>query len=276
MKRIIPFIVFAVFALIISLAGLPASPAYAFDPPWPGGIPWPTTVAWPTASPLTIGVPWSPPSQSFPVYVATPVPPAPALQVTGPLPLPSVAPAVPVAGALPLPPVVGSGSGPLPPIASSSNVAPSSVAPSSVAPSLPDSSGGSTQATAYLAGDTWRTLGAGGVVWYRVGASGEHMDVWLDATPHAGVSMAIFAPNGGDHPIGQGTPFNADPTRLLWSGGHWDGGGYWYARITNSNPVSVQYRVTSSQQDIGNRSCFSYWEYLVNSPNPVYWTECNR
>jgi hypothetical protein len=102
------------------------------------------------------------------------------------------------------------------------------------------------------------------------------MDVWLDATPHTGVSMAIFAPNGGDHPIGHGTPFNADPTRLLWSGGHWDGDGYWYALIVNSNPVPVQYRVTSSQQDISNRSCFSYWENYATSSVPVYWTECNR
>ena len=252
MKRIVPLVALAAFAATALFGGLTASPAYAFDPPWPGGIPWPTTVPWPTASPLTIGVPWSPPIQSYPAYVTTPVPPVVAL---------------PVAGSIPLPPVVVAGSVPSP-----ANPSASYPAASSVAPPMPDAPGGSTQETAYIAGDTWRTLGGGGVVWYRVGASGEHMDVWLDASPHIGVSMSIFAPNGGVEPIGRGTPFNADPTRLLWSGGHWSGSGYWYARITNSSPVSVQYRVTSSQQDISNKTCWSYWEYIGTMP--VYWTKC--
>lgn len=254
MKRIVPLLMLAAFAFAVLLVGLPASSAYAFDPPWPAGLPWPTTVPWPSASPLTIGVPWSPSAQAFPVYVATPVPPA----VTFPL-----------AGPSPVPPVVVSGSV-LPPF-----VRPSSdIAASSVAPPIQNIPGGSTIATAYVAGDTWRTLGVGGVAWYRIGASGEHMDVWLDASPQNGVSMSIFAPNGGDHPIGQGTSYNADPTRLFWAGGHWNGDGYWYARITNNSPVSVLYRVTSSQQDISNRSCWSYWEHIGSAP--VYWTECNR
>ena len=255
MKKIVPLVVLAALAFIVLLLGdLTASPVYAFDPPWPGGIPWPTTVPWPTANPLTIGVPWSPPGQSLPVYAATPLPAANVLPAAEPSPLPPVN----LANNVPLPPLSAASNSPV----------------YGVAPTLPDSSGGATQATAYLADNTWRTLSAGGVVWYRVGASGEHMEVWLDATPHSGVSMAIFAPNGGDHPIGQGTPFNADPTRLVWSGGHWSGGGYWYARITNSNPTSVQYRVSSSEQDISNKSCFSYWETIGTSP--VYWTECNR
>jgi hypothetical protein len=63
MRKTVPLIVLAAFAVLVLLSGLTASPAYAFDPPWPSGIPWPTTVPWPTANPLTIGVPWSPPTQ---------------------------------------------------------------------------------------------------------------------------------------------------------------------------------------------------------------------
>ena len=267
MKRIIPLIMLAVFVVVVLFTSLPASPAYAFDPPWPAGLPWPTTVPWPTANPLTIGVPWSPSAQSFPVYVTTPVPPAVTLPVPRPLPIPPVI----VSGGAPqpaIPPVVVSAGVPQPAIPPSSN----SVAPS-IAPPMLDS-GGSTKASAYVAGDNWRSLSAGASAWYRIGTSGEHMDVWLDASPHTGVSMAIFAPDGGDRPIGQGSPFNADPTRLFWSGGHWSGDGFWYARISNDSPVSVLYRVTSSQQDISNRSCFSYWEHIRTAL--VYWTECNR
>jgi len=98
------------------------------------------------------------------------------------------------------------------------------------------------------------------------------MDVWLDAVPQSGVRMAIYAPESSDQPVGVGTPDKADPTRLLWSGGHWSGEGAWYALITNDNTAAVQYRVISNQQDIGKKTCWSYWEYI--GENPVYWTKC--
>ena len=280
MKRIVPLFVLAVLVVIGLLAGMPASSAYAFDPPWPAGIPWPTTVPWPTASPLQIGVPWSPSIPTYPVYVvpAAPLPAAPV--VPAPAVLPPVVVSSGVPAATPLPPIVvpSDVSVPLPPvIAPSYNPAPvipvsGNPVPVIAAPPVVDASGGSTRDSALVPGDTWRALGAGASVWYRIGASGDHMDVWLDATPHSGVGMAIYAPNGSDQPIGRGTPYNADPTRLVWSGGHWTGGGYWYALITNSNPMAIQYRITSSQQNISNKSCWSYWEYIGSSP--VYWTKC--
>ena len=99
------------------------------------------------------------------------------------------------------------------------------------------------------------------------------MDVWLDANPLGGVSMAIYAPNGSDTPIGRGTPDNSNPPRLVWSGGHWQGEDNWYALITNSNPVPVQYRIQSTARDISNKTCFSYWEYIGTAL--VYWTKCD-
>ncbi len=270
MKRIVPQFVLAALAVTVLLAGKPASSAYAFDPPWPAGIPWPTTVPWPTASPLKLGVPWSPSYQTYPVYVVTPVPSAAAPVVAAPLPLPPVVVSSSVPAPSPLPPVVVSSglAAPLPPVIPPSN----NPAPANGVTSDANSLGGSTRDSALVPGDTWRSLDAGANVWYRIGSSGDHMDVWLDATPRTGVGMTIYAPNGSDQPVGRGTPHNADPTRLVWSGGHWSGDGYWYALITNSNPISIQYRVTSTQQDITNKTCWSYWEYIGS--NPVYWTKC--
>jgi hypothetical protein len=278
MKRIVPPFVLAALAVLVLLAGMPASSAYAFDPPWPAGIPWPTTVPWPTASPLTIGVPWSPAIQSYPVYVApaAPLPSVPVVPAPAVLPPVVVSSGVPVA--TPLPPVVVSsfGSAPLPPVVvPSNNSAPivpvsGNPAPANVAPPATDFSGGSSRASALPPGDAWHTLGAGASLWYRIGTSGNHIDVWLEATPLGGVGMLIYAPNGSDVPIGRGTLSKDD--RLGWSGGHWSGEGYWYALVTNGNPMSIQYRITSSQQDISNKSCWSYWEYIGSTP--VYWTKC--
>jgi hypothetical protein len=272
MKRIVPLFVLAVFVITVLLVGLPASSAHAFDPPWPAGIPWPTTVPWPTANPLKLGVPWSPSYQSYPVYVATPVP-LPAAPVAAALsPLPSVVVSSGVPASSPLPPVVVSSGfpAPLPPVIPSSN----NFVPANVATSDTNSDGGSTRYSALIPGDTWRALSAGASVWYRIGASGEHMDVRLNASPLSGVSMVIYAPNGSDQPIGRGTLDNADSSRLIWSGGHWNGDGSWYALVTNSNPIPVQYRITSTHQDISNKTCRSYWENLPNGLTNVYWTVC--
>ena len=212
MKRIVPLFVLAAFVVTLLFIGMPVSSAYAFDPPWPGGIPWPTTVPWPTANPLKLGVPWSPSYQSYPVSVATPVPPpaAPVIAASSPLPPVVVSSSVPAPS--PLPPVVVSSdfSAPLPPVSQPSN----NPVPANVATSDTNSSSGSTRDSALIPGDTWRTLGAGANVWYRIGSSGEHMDVWLDATPHTNVGMTIYAPNGSDQPVGRGTPFNCRPNAL--------------------------------------------------------------
>ena len=286
-KPIVHLLALAGLACVLLLAAMPTSSAYAFEPPWPAGIPWPTTVPWPTANPLQIGVPWSPSQQTYPVYVPTPVPPVPQPYfVSAPTPLPPFVQQQPIYSApTPLPPLAPQSitPTPLPPINWSSNyVAPTplppvssqsdpSNPPSVIIPPAPVTFGGTTRSSALEPSDSFRTLNAGASVWYRIGTSGTHIDVWLEANPLGGVSMAIYAPNGSDAPIGRGTPDNSQ--RLVWSGGHWEGEGNWYALIANSNPVSVQYRIQSSARDISNKSCYSYWEYIGTSL--VYWTKCN-
>jgi hypothetical protein len=119
--------------------------------------------------------------------------------------------------------------------------------------------------------DAWRTLGAGARIWYKVGSGGEHIDVFLEGKPLDGLSLEVYAPGQLDQPIGHGT-LQAATNRLVWAGGHWQSAGDWLGRVTNSNPVSVQYKLVSSGQNISNKSCYSYWESLGNSS--VYWTKC--
>ncbi len=251
MKRILQVAIYAALALLF--VGISASSAVADEPPWPAGIPWPTTMPWPTASPLKLGVPWSPSQQTYPVYAPAPAPVQPYF-VPAPTPLPPVV--QPSSYSAPLPPVI------LP----SNNPAPVS------APPAASYSSGSAPYDALEPTNSWRTLGAGSSVWYKIGTDGVHMDVWLESSPHSGVAMAVYAPNNFDRPVGRGTPDKADPTRLLWSGGHWSGEGNWYALITNSNPMSIQYKIGRTQMDISNKSCYSYWEYI--GTNLVYWTKC--
>ncbi len=253
MKRIIPA---SIFAALVTLIGLLvyAPSAFAFDPPWPNGIPWPTTVPWPTANPLQIGVPWSPLGQPY-------VPPAPAAT---PTPLPPVnrvsLPIVPPPPTLPAPT-------PVPPPPQNTS------AVSAVVPAPANTGNGVTQSSALNPDDTWRTLGAGSSVWYRIGADGVHMDVWLDSNPAGGMSLVVFAPNGSNKPIGNGTPANGNPARLQWSGGNWRANGFWYALVTNGNPFPIQYKLGRNQNAIVKTECHSYWEYI--GTNHVFWTICD-
>ncbi len=118
----------------------------------------------------------------------------------------------------------------------------------------------------------WDILGAGGTVWYRIGSGGVQMSVFLDAEPLGNVTLAVYAPGQLHRPIGYGTPYHKDTARLAWAGGHWRAQGDWLAKITNSNPIPIRYRISSSVNDISNKTCYSYWEYI--GPNYVYWTEC--
>ena len=121
--------------------------------------------------------------------------------------------------------------------------------------------------------DSWRAISAGARVWYKLGSGGEHMDVFLEAKPLDGLSLEVYAPGNLDQPIGHGT-LQSSTNRLVWAGGHWQSEGDWLGRVTNGNPVTVQYKLDSSGRDISNKSCYSYWENI--GANPVYWTECER
>jgi hypothetical protein len=211
-----------------------------------------------------------------PYYVSAPTPLPPVVQPQPiyfpPTPLPPVAPQS--IAPTPLPVALSSSyvaPTPLPPV--SSLAYPNNPAPATIPPA-PVTYGGTSQSNALEPSDSFRTLNAGASVWYRIGTNGTHIDVWLDANPLGGVSMAVFAPNGSDKPIGYGTPDHSDTPRLIWSGGHWQGEGNWYAKITNGSSVPVQYQIQTSAKDISNKSCYSYWEYIGTAL--VYWTKCNN
>ncbi|MBI5030437.1 MAG: hypothetical protein HZB51_07915 [Chloroflexi bacterium] len=136
---------------------------------------------------------------------------------------------------------------------------------------VPQAPSGTSPSSPMLPGDAWQTLGAGAQVWYRIGYGGVHMDVLLEAKPLEGVTMDVFAPNQLGQPIGRGT-FQKALGGLVWAGGHWNADGSWLARIHNSNPASVQYKLSSNSKDISNKTCESYWEHIGTAP--VYWTVC--
>ena len=226
--------------LTVALLLVSASSVIASDPTGSPGIPWPTTMIWPTARPLKVGEVWSPGIGVLPT--ATPIPAI----VLAPKPAPLSAPVIVLPNPSPM--------------------------PVNVPAPAPSFSGGTDPSNPLNPTGVWQTLNAGTSVWYRIGSNGVHMDVWLDAVPHSNISMAIYAPYQWHKPIGYGTPFAKDPSRLVWSGGHWDANGDWLAKISNNNPMAIRYLLSSSARDISNKSCSSYWEYI--GPNLVYWTHC--
>jgi len=144
-------------------------------------------------------------------------------------------------------------------------------APPVVSPASLITQAGASPSNPMTPADSWLTLGAGERVWYVIGSGGVHMDVFLEAKPLGGITLEVYAPGQLDQPIGHGT-FQAATGRLVWAGGHWQSEGNWLARVTNGNPASAQYKLTSSAKDISGKSCYSYWEDIGNQP--VYWTVC--
>jgi hypothetical protein len=140
---------------------------------------------------------------------------------------------------------------------------------SSPHPPLPP--GGANSSNPLMPGSAWQTLPAGASVWYKLGQGGEHIDALLESKIPDGVSMEIFSPSNLDHPIGRGT-FERNLGGLSWSGGHWESGGDWLARVTNGSSIAIQYRVTAATQEIDKCESISYWEWIGS--NYVYWTRC--
>jgi hypothetical protein len=138
------------------------------------------------------------------------------------------------------------------------------------APAVP--SGGSPQ-NPLTPGNEWQSLAAHAQAWYRLGNGGVHIDAALQAKPLDGMTLDVFAPGRLDQPIGQGT-LQAASGSLVWAGGHWQADGDWLARVTNSNAVSIQYKLTSAVKDISRKTCHSYWENIGTSR--VYWTVCDN
>lgn len=136
-------------------------------------------------------------------------------------------------------------------------------------PAAPGAPSGDSPLTAIPASDAWRMISPGASVWYKVGKGGDHIDVFLDASPLQGLAMRVFSPSNLDRPIGQGS---LERGRLVWSGGQINLIGDWMARVTNGNPVAVQYRLSTVSREIAPCNTYSYWEYI--GPNLVYWTAC--
>lgn len=254
-RSFLQVLVTIVFALLM-LVGM-ATTARASDPrPWGQGLPWLTTTPWPTPRPLNIG-------ERFSVLGIVSAPTPVIVQAPRHFSAPPVnfAPrAVPVVSPAPAPPV---------------NFAPRVVPVASPAPVPPApvfSHNGASPSSALSADGALRTLGAGASAWYKIGSGGQHIDVFLDAKPLSGMALAVFAPGNLSDPIGHGTLQNSSG-RLVWAGGHWKSEGDWFARVTNQNPMAVQYTLTSSGHDISKKSCSSYWENYPNGAR-VYWTEC--
>ncbi len=238
-----------VFTVLASLS-LPVTSVYADDPsPYPAGLPWGKGTPWPGAMPLSVGQHWS-------------VPPAPLYTAPmAPMPVPTIVPAQPAYKV------------PVRPAATLAPVPPPAVA----------SHSGSSPYDALEANGSTRTLGPGATAWFLIGnaapTSGVQMEVWLDASDVSAIDMAIYAPNQMDNlngpAVGHGTSNKFAPGRLHWIGGGSNAvPGNWYARVTNGNPYSVQYKVTSDAQQIAPKQCHSYWEYFLNGAH-VFWTACN-
>ena len=229
--------------LALLLLLVTAHSVLAFDPPtWPDGLPWalPTTMPWPTARPLNVGESWSPQTYGNPVPVSTPIVVKPAAPVVSPL-------GIPVVIITPVPVVQQ---------------------PST---NLPIMSGGNSPLNSLNPG-AWMVLDSGASAWYRIGSGGVQMEVFLEADIISNMTMAVYAPGQLNRPIGMGTTYARDSSRLAWNGGHWNSEGDWLALVTNRNATSVHYRVTSSAHDISNKTCHSYWEKINGVP--VYWTIC--
>ncbi len=263
MRRSFPSALLALAVLTLILMEVSVAPVFASDPP--PGLPWGKGTPWPTAMPLTVGKPFSvssgaPPivRQVQPLAIATKARPAPLVIPARVLPTP-----------VPRAPLVAA------------PVAPTAVPPSAAAPaSVSASNAGSDISNTLDPGDGERTLSSGGTVWFKIGSAssaGIRMEVWLDVCADSKVDLSIFAPNQLDNlsgpPAGHGTPFQNDRKRLHWSGGGSNAVyGNWYARITNSNPSAIQYKLTTENVVIAPKACNSYWEYI--GPNLVWWSAC--
>jgi hypothetical protein len=146
--------------------------------------------------------------------------------------------------------------------------------PSGAPSSQHQSSSGANPSDAMTPDGAPHSIPPGASLWFKIGTGGERMEVFLDSDPSDGVSLSIFGPGNTSDPIGHGT-VQKNSQRLQWAGGHWNGEGVWYARITNNNSTTARFTFTSSSQAIGNKSCYSYWENYPTGQR-VYWTECQK
>ena len=138
--------------------------------------------------------------------------------------------------------------------------------------------GGDSPAHALELSPDFQMINPGGQVWYKIGADGSHMDVWMTTYGQPGLGFAVYAPNQDlsapeTQPKGVGTYPNNDPNTLRWSGGSFTQKGTWFALVTNTSSRPLSYKLESNQSKV-EKNCHSYWEWLPTGLY-VYWTACN-
>jgi hypothetical protein len=139
--------------------------------------------------------------------------------------------------------------------------------------------GGDSPANALEIPEDFQMINPGGRIWYKIGADGSHMDIWMTTYGHPGLGFNVYAPNQTDiqspdtQPKGVGTYPNNDPNTLRWSGGSWRQIGTWYALVYNNSSTAASFKLGSNQSKV-NKNCHSYWEWLPTGLY-VYWTACD-
>ncbi len=139
--------------------------------------------------------------------------------------------------------------------------------------------GGDSPEDALEIPEDFQMIKPGGRVWYKIGADGSHMDVWMTTYGHPDLGFNVYAPNQTDlqspetQPKGVGTYPNNDPNTIHWSGGSWRQIGTWYALVYNNSSTAASFKLESNQSKV-NKNCHSYWEFLPTGAY-VYWTACN-
>ncbi len=138
--------------------------------------------------------------------------------------------------------------------------------------------GGDSPADALEVPEGSQMINPGGQIWYKIGADGSHMDVWMTTYGHPGLGFNIYAPNQNLsapdlEPKGVGTYPNNDPNTLRWSGGSWRQMGTWYASVYNNSSTATSFKLETNQSKV-NKNCDSYWETLPTGQY-VYWTACH-
>jgi hypothetical protein len=184
----------------------------------------------------------SPTATSQPIFTATPL--AIATPTWTLVPLPVAAPTI---------------ASPTPTRPPATRVRPTATRAPAASSQPPVAQTGTDSTNPLLPGSDWKILPSGASVWFKLGQGGDHIEALLESKISFGMSMDIFAPGNLDRPIGVGRSL-PDTNGLTWSGGQGNSNGVWLARITNSNIMAVQYRLTTTISAIRTPEAVSFQE----------------
>lgn len=132
----------------------------------------------------------------------------------------------------------------------------------------------------------WEKIGPRSQLWFKTGVETSYPlrgVIALDAYGKSGIGFAVFSPEQASDlnvlttPKGRGASNKSIPTHdLIWDGGS-PKAGVWYVLLTNTNPVPVDFKLTSTFSATDHKNCFQYLEHIGSDTGPmILWTECNR